>query len=129
MFKRTCAFVAISVLSIASPGAAPAFAAKRSGPVDPAGTYSEHGTLERCVLTITDEAGITQGHWADSCTDSGSWTVTGKTIVLAANLGCDPIFFVGTLSRRGISSAKKPGSIIEDASCGGPVTLPFWATK
>jgi hypothetical protein len=130
MFNRTCAFFAVAVMAFGVVGAAPTFAAT---PIDPAGTYHEHGTagLEGCTMTLTDTRGIVAGDWSDDCGGAGLWTVSGKAIALSSPptaTECS-LVFSATVGKKGFSSAKKPGILYVGETRCIVNTYTWWATK
>jgi hypothetical protein len=67
--------------------------------------------------------------WTSAVGDGGSWTQSGKSIALADYSGPDAtaeFVLVGSVSSKGLSSLKKPGSF---SAPGNPSSGQWYATK
>jgi hypothetical protein len=130
MFKRFSAVIATATLVFGGLAAMAAAPASAKTPIDPAGTYLGHGDFQGLTFTLTDESGKTAGSWSDDFGDTGSWSTSGNVIAFAFGTGVkDPELFIGTLNKKGISSAKKPGTDWMDSNDGTPSLGSWWATK
>ena len=93
--------VPVAVTTVSAGGPASAAVA-----LNPVGTYNHLYVNGNMVGTETLYADHTM---TSSAGPSGYWTASGKSIAITATVGET---FVGTISSKGISSGKKPGSAV-----------------